>query len=196
MTPQRKKQLHHVLMAMAGDLATMSLATRSKVGALIVKDGNIKSMGWNGMPSGFPNEELEHYEDAGLAGAQLVTNPLVLHAESNAILKCAREGSSSAGASLYVTMSPCPGCAKLIIQAGIKNVFYRDKYRLTEGLDILKRAKIPCKQLKAEEVDHVHARTGEAATAVVRRSSTDDQRRSHKAPKQGVIKRQHRAQAR
>lgn len=154
-------------MAMADDLSSMSLATRSKVGALIVKDGNIKSTGWNGMPSGFPNEEIEYYEDAGLVGGTLVTNQLVLHAESNAILKCAKEGSSSDGAYLYVTMSPCPDCAKLIIQAGIKKVFFRDKYRLTEGLDILKRAKIPTIQLDAEEVDNVHNRTRKAAAPAV-----------------------------
>lgn len=151
MTPERQLQLDHVFMAMAEDLATMSLATRSKVGALIVRDGNIKSTGWNGMPSGFPNNELEHIEDAGLAGGQLVTNPLVLHAESNAILKCAKEGSSSEGAYLYVTMSPCPDCAKLIIQSGIKKVFYRHEYRLTEGLSVLRRAKIPCVQLEEKE---------------------------------------------
>ena len=155
MTPKRKSQLYQVFMAMAENLGTMSLATRSKVGALIVKNGNIKSTGWNGMPSGFPNEELERYEDAGLAGGKLVTNPLVLHAESNAILKCAKEGSSAEGAYLYVTMSPCPDCAKLIIQAGIKKVFYRHQYRLTEGLAVLKRAKIPCIQLK-EEQTNVH----------------------------------------
>lgn len=150
MTPKRKHQLDRVFMAMAAQLATMSLATRAQVGALIVKDGNVKSTGWNGMPSGFPNDELESYEDVGLAGGKLVTNPLALHAESNAILKCAKEGSAAEGAYLYVTMSPCPDCAKLIIQAGIKKVFYRDKYRLTEGLAVLKRAKIPCVQLKEQ----------------------------------------------
>lgn len=171
MTPLRKKQLDLVWMAMAEDLSTMSLATRSQVGALIVKDGNIKSTGWNGMPSGFPNEELESTtypspEAKRFRGqakpparfAVVVTNPLVLHAESNAILKCAKEGSPSEGAYLYVTMSPCPDCAKLIIQSGIKKVYYRDKYRLAEGLDILKRAKIPCIQLKVEAVKQVHAK--------------------------------------
>lgn len=163
MTPKRKRQLDHVFMAMAQDLATMSLATRSKVGAIIVKDGNVKSTGWNGMPSGFPNEELERFDASGA----LVTNPLVLHAESNAILKCAREGSASEGAYLYVTMSPCPECAKLIIQAGIKKVYYRHKYRLTEGLAVLKRAKVPCVQLK--EKANVHDRDGQAPASPVRR---------------------------
>lgn len=167
MTPKRKRQLDHVFMAMAENLATMSLATRSKVGAMIVKDGNVKSTGWNGMPSGFPNEELEtrrlkkkatefmldELHNTGTVSLEweMVTNPLVLHAESNAILKCAREGSSAHGSYLYVTMSPCPECAKLIIQSGIRKVYYRDKYRLPEGLAILKRAKIPCVQLKKRE---------------------------------------------
>lgn len=158
-------------MAMAEDLSTMSLATRSQVGALIVKAGRIMSTGWNGMPSGFPNDELELFQPVtrtcgkhefwqtfAPSSFQLVTNSLVLHAESNAILKCAQNGSSSEGAYLYVTMSPCPDCAKLIIQSGIKKVFYRDKYRLTDGLDILKRAKIPCQQLEAKEVANVHRR--------------------------------------
>jgi dCMP deaminase len=168
MTPKRQRQLDHVFMAMAANLSTMSLATRSKVGAMIVKDGNVKSTGWNGMPSGFPNDELETRKLVPKSGAKMAadfvkhgfttteewevtTNPLVLHAESNAILKCAKDGSSAEGAYLYVTMSPCPECAKLIIQAGIKKVFFRDKYRLTEGLAVLKRAKIPCVQLKVKE---------------------------------------------
>lgn len=162
MTPKRKRQLDYVFMAMAENLSTMSLATRSKVGALIVKDGNIKSTGWNGMPSGFPNGELELKSDTGV-----VTNPLVLHAESNAILKCAQEGSSSDGAHLYVTMSPCPDCAKLIIQAGITKVFYRDQYRLPDGLQVLARAKIPCVQLDVKDVQDVHSRSRQAAKVPV-----------------------------
>jgi dCMP deaminase len=140
-------------MAMASDLSVMSLATRAKVGALIVKKGRIVSSGWNGMPSGFPNELLESMIDG-----KVVTNPLVLHAESNAILKCAASGNSTKGASLYVTMSPCPDCAKLIIQSGIEKVYYRDQYRLTEGLDVLRQANIKVTQLNAEEIAHVHHR--------------------------------------
>jgi dCMP deaminase len=178
MTPKRKSELNYVFMAMASVFATMSLATRSQVGALIVKDGNIESTGWNGMPSGFPNDELELLQEPpaqlsmtmhALVGkpltTKLVTNPLVLHAESNAIMRCARrQGFSTHGAHLYVTMSPCPDCAKLIIQSGISKVFYRDKYRITTGLDVLKRAKIPCSQLSAKRVAEVHHRALQALT--------------------------------
>lgn len=182
MTPSRKRQLDNAFMAMAEILATMSLATRSKVGALVVKDGNIKSIGWNGMPSGFPNEEIESHD-----GEKVVTNPLVLHAESNAILKCAKEGSSSSdGAYLYVTMSPCPDCAKLIIQAGIKKVYYRHQYRLPDGIKVLRRAKIPCVQLKPKE-SHDEPRADvhegrQAARPAVRRSKDHAAARPHKAP--------------
>lgn len=136
-------------MRIAEEVSTMSYATRAKVGAILYKSPRIISMGWNGMPTGFPNEEVEYIEDAGLAGGTLVTNPLVLHAESNAILKCAKNGGvSSEGSTLYVTMSPCVQCCKLIIQAGIKNVFYRTAYRDLSSLEILERAGIPVVQLK------------------------------------------------
>lgn len=148
MIDSRLQQLDEVFLKTAETIATMSYATRSKVGAIIVKNGNIISMGWNGMPSGFPNEEVEYYEDAGLAGGALTTNPLVLHAESNAILKCAKNGGvSSEGSTLYVTMTPCLQCCKLIIQAGIKQVFYRDAYRDMSSLAVLERAGIPVVQL-------------------------------------------------
>lgn len=143
MTPARFNQLDQTLMTMTGNLAKMSLATRSKVGALVYKDGRVVSMGWNGMPSGLPNEEIEYYKDG-----VLTTNPLALHAEGNALMKCARlTGSTTEGATLFVTMSPCMDCVKLIIQAGICKVLYRDEYRDTSGLDVLKRVGIEVKQL-------------------------------------------------
>lgn len=138
MTPERNAQLDRTLMKMAFELSEMSLATRAKVGALIYKNNKIISMGWNGMPSGFNNQELE-YEVEG----KLVTNPLVLHGESNAIMKCSREGGEGTFEStLYVTMSPCFDCCKQIIQSGIKRVVYSDKYRVTDGLAILEQAGI------------------------------------------------------
>lgn len=143
MTPERFAQLDKTLLNMAGSLAQMSLATRSKVGALVYKDDRIVSMGWNGMPSGFPNEEIEYMEDG-----KLVTNPLVLHAEANAILKCSKTpGSSTENGTLYVTLSPCRECCKLIIQSGIKRVVYRDEYRITDGIDVLRRAGIKVERL-------------------------------------------------
>jgi dCMP deaminase len=136
--------LDEAYMQMAEVWAQRSYATRTKVGALLVKDRQIISDGYNGMPSGFPNEEVE-FEKNG----QLVTNPLVLHAESNAILKCAKQGGvSSDGSTLYVTLSPCVDCAKLIIQSGIKRVVYRNEYRIIDSLVILKLAGIEIMKLE------------------------------------------------
>jgi dCMP deaminase len=139
MTPERTAQLEEVYMQVAEKISTMSVATRSKVGAIIVKDGNIISMGWNGMPSGFPNEEVEI---ANLDGTKN-TNPLVLHAEANALMKGLRSpGVSTVGATLFSTLSPCVDCCKLIMQAGIKRVVFRDQYRDDSSLKIFARANI------------------------------------------------------
>ena len=99
----------------------------------------IISDGYNGTPSGFEN--ICEDENG-------VTKPYVLHAEANAISKVAQSGNSSRGATLYVTASPCLECAKLIIQAGIKRVVYRDPYRLTDGIDLLRRAGIEVEQVE------------------------------------------------
>ncbi len=118
---------------MARIWAKNSYCKRRQVGALLVKDRMIISDGYNGTPSGFENI----CEDE--TGA---TKPYVLHAEANAISKVAKSGNSSEGATLYVTASPCVECAKLIIQAGIRRVVYQDEYRLTDGIDLLRRAGI------------------------------------------------------
>lgn len=118
---------------MAAIWAQNSYCKRRQVGALIVKDRMIISDGYNGTPSGFENV----CEDE--TGA---TKPYVLHAEANAISKVAKSGNSSEGATLYVTAAPCLECSKLIIQAGIKRVVYKDEYRLTDGIDLLQRAGI------------------------------------------------------
>jgi len=124
---------------MASIWAQNSYCKRRQVGALLVKDRMIISDGYNGTPSGFENV-CEDEND--------VTKPYVLHAEANAISKVAKSGNSSEGATLYVTASPCVECAKLIIQSGIKRVVYRDEYRLTDGVDLLRRAGI-----EVEKVD-------------------------------------------
>lgn len=116
---------------MAAIWAENSYCVRRKVGALIVKDRMIISDGFNGTPSGFENV-CENEEG--------LTKPYVLHAEANAITKVARSGNNSDGATLYVTASPCIECAKLIIQSGIKRVVYGEKYRLTDGIELLERA--------------------------------------------------------
>jgi dCMP deaminase len=118
---------------MAGIWATNSYCNRRKVGALLVKDKMIISDGYNGTPSGFENE----CEDGDNN-----TKPYVLHAEANAITKVAKSNNSSEGSTLYITSSPCMECAKLIIQAGIRRVVFSDKYRISDGLDLLKRANI------------------------------------------------------
>ena len=114
---------------MAAIWAKNSYCKRRQVGALIVKDRMIISDGYNGTPAGFEN--ICEDENG-------VTKPYVLHAEANAISKVAKSGNSSEGSTLYVTASPCLECSKLIIQAGIKRVVYRDEYRLTDGIDLLK----------------------------------------------------------
>ena len=125
-------------MQMAAVWATNSYCKRRQVGALLVKDRMIISDGYNGTPSGFENV----CEDENG-----VTKPYVLHAEANAISKVAKSGNSSEGSTLYVTASPCLECSKLIIQAGIKRVVYRDEYRLTDGIDLLKRAGIEVEKI-------------------------------------------------
>jgi dCMP deaminase len=126
-------------MDIAERVALESYCERKKVGAVIVKDNNIISFGYNGTISGFPNVcEADDGEK---------TLETVLHAESNALMKCLKRGESTDGASLYVTLSPCQGCAKLIIQSGIKEVFYRDEYRSISGLDLLCEANVKLTQL-------------------------------------------------
>ncbi|CAB4175601.1 ComEB Deoxycytidylate deaminase [uncultured Caudovirales phage] len=124
---------HLTYLKMAAEWSNLSCCKRKKVGALIVKDGTIISDGFNGTPKGFPND----CEDAND-----VTHWYVLHAEANAMLKVARSTQSTDGASLYVTYSPCRECSKLIIQAGIKLVVYREEYRDVSGIKILKEAGI------------------------------------------------------
>ena len=118
---------------MATVWAKNSYCARRQVGAILVKDKMIISDGYNGTPSGFENV----CEDENG-----VTKAYVLHAEANAITKVAKSSNSSDGSTLYVTDSPCIECAKLIIQAGIKRVIYSREYRLTDGVDLLRRAGI------------------------------------------------------
>ncbi len=123
---------------MAAVWARNSYCKRRQVGALLVKDRMIISDGYNGTPAGFEN----NCEDA-----EGVTRPYVLHAEANAITKVAKSGNSSSCATLYVTAAPCLECAKLIIQAGVRRVVYRDEYRLTDGIDLLRTAGVEVEQV-------------------------------------------------
>ena len=128
---QRKFDLRYLEMARIW--AKNSYCQRRQVGALVVKNNMIISDGYNGTPSGFENV---CEDDNG------ITKPYVLHAEANAITKLARSSNNSEGATIYITASPCIECAKLIIQAGIKRVVYGEKYRLTDGIELLERARI------------------------------------------------------
>ncbi len=133
MRSEKQQMFDKRYLQMARVWAQNSYCQRRQVGALVVKDGMIISDGYNGTPSGFENV---CEDDNG------VTKPYVLHAEANAITKLARSSNNSSGATIYITASPCIECAKLIIQAGIKRVVYGEKYRLTDGIELLERAGI------------------------------------------------------
>jgi dCMP deaminase len=132
---QKEKQLaiDKRYLRMARIWASNSYCKRKRVGALLVKDKMIISDGYNGTPSGFENE----CEDENGA-----TKSYVLHAEANAISKVAKSNNSSEGSTLYITTSPCMECSKLIIQAGIARVVYEEEYRIKDGLELLRRAKV------------------------------------------------------
>ena len=129
MNKEKQLQFDQRYLEMARIWAQNSYCQRRQVGALVVKNGMIISDGYNGTPSGFEDDNN-------------VTKPYVLHAEANAITKLARSNNNSEGATIYITASPCIECAKLIIQSGIKRVVYGEKYRLTDGVDLLERAGI------------------------------------------------------
>ena len=129
----KQKELDSRYLRMARIWSENSYCQRRRVGALSVKDKRIISDGYNGTPSGFENvcEDEDH-----------LTKPYVLHAEANAITKIARSNNNSDGSTLYVTDSPCVECSKLIIQAGIRRGVYAREYRLTDGIELLRRAGI------------------------------------------------------
>jgi len=135
----KQDKIDTLYLRMAAVWAENSHCERSKVGCLVVKDRRIISDGYNGTPTGFPNV----CEDE-----QNKTLPIVLHAEANAILKLATSTNSSDGATLYITLSPCFDCAKLIIQAGIQRVVFAKLYRNTESFELFKNTNIEIKHLK------------------------------------------------
>ena len=132
-----RSEFDNAYMEMAVTWSKLSKAKRKKVGCIVVNEKTIISDGYNGMPSGFDNE-CEHMINSGGVGV-MKTRPEVLHAESNAITKLAKSTRSSEGATLYITLSPCIECAKLIIQSGIKRVVYKEPYRDTSGLELLEK---------------------------------------------------------
>jgi len=133
-----KKKWIKAFMQSANTFGQLSSAKRAQVGAVIVKDNRIISIGYNGMPSGWTNE----CETTDEYGNMPKTKPEVLHAETNAIAKVARSPESCDGAVMFVTMGPCLDCAKLIYQSGINTVYYANKHRTMDGIRFLQRAEI------------------------------------------------------
>ncbi len=136
--PKKQERYDRAYMRMAQEWARLSHCTRKKVGALIVKEGMIISDGYNGTPTGFPND---CEDENGL------TLWYVLHAEANAIMKVARSTNNARGATLYLTHSPCKECSKLILQAGIKRLVYMDAYKDPSGLALLEKGGLLITQL-------------------------------------------------
>jgi len=140
-------------MKTAETFAELSHARRLHVGAIVVKDDRIISIGYNGMPAGWDNncedETIEMY--SGFEGAihrvKLKSKPEVLHAETNAIAKLAKSTESGADATMFITHSPCLDCAKLIFQSGISSVFYRESYRSEDGIQFLTKSGVKVQQV-------------------------------------------------
>jgi dCMP deaminase len=123
----KQLKLDEVFINIAKEIGNLSHCTRSKVGAVLVKDGNVISFGYNGTPAGMDNGCEENN----------VTKDEVIHAEMNAILKAAKSGNAVEGSTLYLTLSPCKECSKLILQSGVKKVVYLNMYRNLDGIQFL-----------------------------------------------------------
>ena len=123
----KQQKLDKTFINIAKEVGSLSHCTRSKVGAVLVKDGNVISFGYNGTPAGMDNGCEENN----------VTKDEVIHAEMNSILKAAKSGNSVEGSTLYLTLSPCKECSKLILQSGVKKVVYLNTYRNLEGIQFL-----------------------------------------------------------
>ena len=134
----QQQQLDYTYLEMANTWGQLSKARRKKVGCLIVKNNQIISDGYNGTPAGYDNN-CEYETRFGWE-----TRPEVLHAESNALMKLAKSANSSLESTIYLTVSPCFDCAKLIIQAGVSRVVYSEEYRITKGIEFLKQFNIDC----------------------------------------------------
>ena len=136
-------------MKVAETYATLSTAIRLKVGAIVVKNDRIISIGYNGMPSGWTNEceDVIRTGDDSTAKYSTKSKPEVLHAETNAIAKLARSSESGLDSTMFITHAPCLDCAKLIYQSGIKKVYYRNSYRETTGVEFLLKGGIEIEQI-------------------------------------------------
>jgi dCMP deaminase len=137
-----KKKFIETYMDVAESFAKLSSAKRLQVGAIVVKDDRIISIGYNGMPSGWDNECEDTFHHHELGTCTTVTKAEVLHAETNAIAKLAKSSESGLGATMFVTHAPCIDCAKLVYQSGIDTVYYKNDYRSTQGLDFLTKSNV------------------------------------------------------
>ena len=142
MTNEKQLKYDKAYLKMASEWAKLSYCERKQVGALIVKNRMIISVGYNGTPAGF-----ENICETNLGA----TKWYVLHAEANAILKVARSTQSTEGATLYLTLSPCKDCSKLIYQSGIKRVVFSNKYKDSEGIDFLIKAGVEISYIPMEK---------------------------------------------
>ena len=156
-----KEKFRNAYMKVAETFAGLSSARRLHVGAIVVKDDRIISIGYNGMPSGWDNNcEDKFYCDDGDYKEQLfpkdanqwmsyklVTKPEVLHAETNAIAKLAKSTESGIGADMFITHAPCLDCAKLVYQSGINSVYYRNAYRNESGIEFLEKAGVKVERI-------------------------------------------------
>jgi len=162
----KKEKYINLYMSLAERIAKMSYAKRLQVGSVLVKNDNIISFGWNGMPTGWDNncEEVEYilkeecqqsdkfmlhngYRETAHGWSKLHSKPEVLHSEANCLMKVSRSTNSSEGATMFITHAPCLECAKMIYQSGIKEVFYGEDYKNTDGIEFLHKCKIPVRQL-------------------------------------------------
>jgi dCMP deaminase len=155
-----KQKWIDAFMDTAERFAQLSSAVRLQVGAVVVKDNRIISIGYNGMPAGWTNE-CEHVVDIAKTDPrydynnftkELKTKDEVIHAEANAIIKLARDGESGNGSSLFCTHAPCIHCAKLIHGAGIHKVYYRHSYRDDDGLSFLQKCKINVEKVDSNSI--------------------------------------------
>lgn len=157
-----KQKYIDTYMEVAEKFSQLSSAKRLQVGAIVVKDDRIISIGYNGMPAGWTNDcEYKHYvygnvpmdpwlfkEEDSDQFYMMKTKPEVIHAEANAIAKLAKSSESGDGSTMFLTHAPCIDCAKQVYAAGIKKVYYRNSYRDTQGVDFLSKCDIMVEQVK------------------------------------------------
>ena len=146
-----KQKFRDAYMKVAETFAELSSARRLHVGAIVVKEDRIISIGYNGMPAGWDNNCEFEFKHPQTKITELVTRAEVLHAETNAIAKLAKSTESGDGATMFITHAPCMDCAKLIYQSGISSVLYRNSYKSDDGINFLAKAGVSVEKLNNQE---------------------------------------------